>query len=133
MGQGLNSGIRDAANLAWRLALVAAGTAPDPLLDDYPAERCDQVETIVRDSVQLGGLIGITDPRDVARRDEELKRISPLPENADTNWPLRTGTCATTRRRQFGTAGPSRPRRCRRDARRPVFRTRSVHADRRGP
>jgi 2-polyprenyl-6-methoxyphenol hydroxylase-like FAD-dependent oxidoreductase len=92
MGQGLNSGIRDAANLAWRLALVATGTAPDTLLDDYPAERCDQVETIVRNSVQLGELIGVTDPEEVARRDEELKRSSPFPENADTNLPLCTGT-----------------------------------------
>ncbi|MFC6884911.1 FAD-dependent monooxygenase [Actinomadura yumaensis] len=38
-GQGLLLGIGDAANLGWKLALVAAGRAPAPLLDTYTAER----------------------------------------------------------------------------------------------
>jgi 2-polyprenyl-6-methoxyphenol hydroxylase-like FAD-dependent oxidoreductase len=37
--RGLNSGIEDAVNLGWRLALVARGEADDPLLDGYQAER----------------------------------------------------------------------------------------------
>lgn len=37
--RGLNSGIDDAHNLAWKLALVAAGKAPAALLDSYSAER----------------------------------------------------------------------------------------------
>ena len=37
--QGMNGGIQDAHALAWRLALVAAGRAPDMLLDDYARER----------------------------------------------------------------------------------------------
>ena len=37
--RGGNSGIQDAANLAWKLALVAAGQAGDALLDTYDAER----------------------------------------------------------------------------------------------
>ncbi len=38
-GQGLNTGIGDAENLAWRLALVTAGRAGTALLDSYQAER----------------------------------------------------------------------------------------------
>jgi 2-polyprenyl-6-methoxyphenol hydroxylase-like FAD-dependent oxidoreductase len=92
LGQGLNSGIRDAANLAWRLALVATGGAPETLLDDYVAERRDQVETIVRESVRLGRLICTTDPEEATRRNELLKRDGRRPKSAQTSWPLRTGT-----------------------------------------
>ncbi len=38
-GQGMNTGIGDAANLGWKLAMVAAGRAPDGLLDSYESER----------------------------------------------------------------------------------------------
>ena len=38
-GQGMNTGIGDAINLAWKLAAVVAGRAGDNLLDSYEAER----------------------------------------------------------------------------------------------
>jgi 2-polyprenyl-6-methoxyphenol hydroxylase-like FAD-dependent oxidoreductase len=38
-GQGMNTGIQDAYNLAWKLALVVGGSAPESLLDSYDAER----------------------------------------------------------------------------------------------
>jgi hypothetical protein len=38
-GQGMNTGIQDAYNLAWKLALVLRGAAPETLLDSYEAER----------------------------------------------------------------------------------------------
>jgi 2-polyprenyl-6-methoxyphenol hydroxylase-like FAD-dependent oxidoreductase len=38
-GQGMNTGIGDAINLAWKLAAVLAGHAPDKLLDSYEVER----------------------------------------------------------------------------------------------
>jgi 2-polyprenyl-6-methoxyphenol hydroxylase-like FAD-dependent oxidoreductase len=38
-GQGMNTGIQDAYNLAWKLALVQCGAAPEALLDSYEAER----------------------------------------------------------------------------------------------
>ena len=38
-GQGMNTGIGDAINLAWKLAAVLDDRAPDPLLDSYEAER----------------------------------------------------------------------------------------------
>ena len=39
-GQGMNTGMQDAFNLAWKLALVCRGFAsPEPLLDSYSIER----------------------------------------------------------------------------------------------
>jgi 2-polyprenyl-6-methoxyphenol hydroxylase-like FAD-dependent oxidoreductase len=38
-GQGMNTGIQDAYNLAWKLALVLGGQAPEGMLDSYEAER----------------------------------------------------------------------------------------------
>jgi 2-polyprenyl-6-methoxyphenol hydroxylase-like FAD-dependent oxidoreductase len=92
LGQGLNSGIRDATNLAWRLALVAKGSAPADLLDDYVVERRDQAETIVRQSVRMGGIICTTDPEEAARRDELLKINGHRMGVVRTSWPLDTGT-----------------------------------------
>jgi 2-polyprenyl-6-methoxyphenol hydroxylase-like FAD-dependent oxidoreductase len=45
--QGMNTGIQDAANLGWKLAL-AAGGAPDALLDTYEAERRQVAKQVVR-------------------------------------------------------------------------------------
>jgi 2-polyprenyl-6-methoxyphenol hydroxylase-like FAD-dependent oxidoreductase len=47
-GQGLNTGILDAHNLGWKLALVASGRAPDALLDTYGAERRPVAEEVLR-------------------------------------------------------------------------------------
>ncbi|MFE0789720.1 FAD-dependent monooxygenase [Streptomyces mutabilis] len=38
-GQGLSTGVQDAVNLGWKLALVTRGAAPEALLDSYHAER----------------------------------------------------------------------------------------------
>jgi 2-polyprenyl-6-methoxyphenol hydroxylase-like FAD-dependent oxidoreductase len=46
-GQGLNTGMIDAHNLGWKLALVASGRAPDALLDTYGAERRPVAEEVL--------------------------------------------------------------------------------------
>lgn len=46
--QGMNTGIQDAYNLGWKLALVARGEAPASLLDSYDAERRPVGETLLR-------------------------------------------------------------------------------------
>lgn len=46
-GQGMNTGIGDAINLAWKLAAVQAGRAPEALLDSYEAERRPFAERLV--------------------------------------------------------------------------------------
>jgi len=93
MGQGFNSGIRDAANLAWRLALLVRGEGRDSLLDDYTAERRGQVAQIVEQTVAIGRMFCMTDPEECVRRDAELTRMSALGiQEAATNWLLRGGT-----------------------------------------
>nr|AGI62225.1 AbeX1-like monooxygenase [uncultured bacterium] len=47
-GQGLNLGVGDAANLAWKLALVARDEAPPALLDTYEPERTAVARTVLR-------------------------------------------------------------------------------------
>jgi 2-polyprenyl-6-methoxyphenol hydroxylase-like FAD-dependent oxidoreductase len=47
-GQGMNTGITDAHNLGWKLALVASGRAPDALLDTYGTERRPVAEQVLR-------------------------------------------------------------------------------------
>jgi len=57
LGQGLCSGIRDAANLAWKLELVADGRAGDALLDTYSIERLPHAADMVAHAVDTGRLI----------------------------------------------------------------------------
>jgi 2-polyprenyl-6-methoxyphenol hydroxylase-like FAD-dependent oxidoreductase len=47
-GQGMNTGIQDAYNLAWKLALVCRGRAPESLLDSYEKERRPVGEDVVK-------------------------------------------------------------------------------------
>lgn len=56
-GQGLNSGIRDASNLCWKLAAVATGGARSELLDTYEAERRPHATRMVRASVAQGKIV----------------------------------------------------------------------------
>jgi len=57
MGQGMCSGIRDAANLAWKLAAAVEGTGGDALLDSYERERRPHVEAVTALSVEAGTLL----------------------------------------------------------------------------
>ncbi|MEM6708869.1 MAG: bifunctional 3-(3-hydroxy-phenyl)propionate/3-hydroxycinnamic acid hydroxylase [Pseudomonadota bacterium] len=56
-GQGLNSGLRDAANLAWKLDGVLKGRFRESILDSYEQERRPHVEAMTRLAVRLGGTI----------------------------------------------------------------------------
>ncbi len=59
-GQGLNMGMRDASNLAFKLDLVLAGRAPDALLDTYEEERKPACIATIKGAVHNGGLIQTT-------------------------------------------------------------------------
>jgi 2-polyprenyl-6-methoxyphenol hydroxylase-like FAD-dependent oxidoreductase len=56
-GQGLNLGLQDAANLAWKLAAEIRGWAPPGLLDSYHAERYPVGLDVIDDSLAQCGLI----------------------------------------------------------------------------
>lgn len=73
-GQGMNSGMRDAANLAWKLAAVVAGRAGPEILDSYERERAPSVRTMVNLSRRLGAVIMPT-KAPVARLRDVLFRL----------------------------------------------------------
>jgi len=68
-GQGMSSGFRDAANLAWKLDLVLDGRCGEALLDSYAEERRAHVQHAIGMSVNLGKVICQTDARAAADRD----------------------------------------------------------------
>ncbi len=53
-GQGMNSGVRDAANLAWKLAAVVRGQMPESLLDTYEPERKPHAWSLIQMAVRIG-------------------------------------------------------------------------------
>lgn len=64
-GQGMNTGLQDAANLGWKLAQVVRGHAPEALLDTYQAERHPVGRSVLRSS---GGIVRLA----MAKRPWEL-------------------------------------------------------------
>ena len=56
-GQGYNSGMRDAFNLAWKVALVVKGVATPDLLDSYQVERKDHAKAMIDLSVMAGHVL----------------------------------------------------------------------------
>jgi flavoprotein hydroxylase len=71
-GQGMCAGIRDAANLAWKLDLVLRGVAPNELLDTYQQERLPNVRQAIEFSMELGKVICVPDPVEAAGRDAAM-------------------------------------------------------------
>ncbi|MFK4506816.1 bifunctional 3-(3-hydroxy-phenyl)propionate/3-hydroxycinnamic acid hydroxylase [Bradyrhizobium daqingense] len=57
LGQGMCAGIRDAANLAWKVGAVIRGGANAELLDTYQSERQPHVREFIELAIRLGGVI----------------------------------------------------------------------------
>ncbi len=72
-GQGLCHGIRDVANLAWKLEAVIRHDADLALLDSYEPERKPQVRAVIELSVKTGRYFCTLDPELAAKRDRELR------------------------------------------------------------
>ncbi len=68
-GQGLNLGLQDASNLAWKLAAELRGWAPAWLLDSYQAERAPVGLDVIEDSLAQCGLFASPGREGVALRD----------------------------------------------------------------
>lgn len=73
LGQGMCAGMRDAANLAWKLAAVIKDDAPDSLLDTYESERLPHVRTFIDLAVKLGAVLQETDRAAAAARDRRFE------------------------------------------------------------
>jgi 3-(3-hydroxy-phenyl)propionate hydroxylase len=98
-GQGLNIGVQDAVNLAWKLAQVVKGTSPDNLLDTYYAERHPVAAIVLRNTMAQVALLR-TDDRTNALRDitsellsmdEPRKRVAAMMSGLDIHYDLGEG------------------------------------------
>jgi 2-polyprenyl-6-methoxyphenol hydroxylase-like FAD-dependent oxidoreductase len=78
-GQGLCSGMRDAAAVDWHLDLVLRGQAHEDTLDAYTSERRGHLQHAVAMSVELGKVICIADEAEAAARDEVLLSVAADP------------------------------------------------------
>lgn len=71
-GQGLCSGLRDADNLAWKLAAVVKVGAPESLLDSYQAERGPHLRATIDMAVMMGRMVCTTHPVAAWLRDMKI-------------------------------------------------------------
>lgn len=71
-GQGMCSGLRDAANLAWKLDRVLHGESDLALLDTYTTERKVHLQHAIAMSVELGRVICVLDVEQAAERDGRM-------------------------------------------------------------
>ena len=72
LGQGMCAGMRDASNLAWKLASVIGGGADEKLLDTYESERLPHVRAFIELAVRLGAVLQETDTALAAARDRRF-------------------------------------------------------------
>lgn len=79
IGQGMCAGIRDAANLTWKLALVLTGRADDRLLDTYETERRPYARRVVRMAILVGWLMTGGTARTARLRRAAIRAVTRLP------------------------------------------------------
>lgn len=77
-GQGMNTGLQDAWNLAWKLALVARGEGPPGLLDTYEAERHPVAARLLRVTGLGTRAIALHAPAAQRLRDAALRQLGKL-------------------------------------------------------
>jgi 3-(3-hydroxy-phenyl)propionate hydroxylase len=91
-GQGMCSGLRDAANLAWKLDATLTGQADDALLDTYQPEREPHARTLIELAIGMGRIVCTLDKAAAAARDREM--LARQGSGAPSLPPLRTAPFA---------------------------------------
>ncbi|MHA6739139.1 bifunctional 3-(3-hydroxy-phenyl)propionate/3-hydroxycinnamic acid hydroxylase [Rhodococcus erythropolis] len=84
IGQGMSAGVRDAANLCWKLAGVLDGSLPDAALDSYQTERMPHVREVTARAVKTGNIITERRPSLATARNHGLRTLTKIP--AVANW-----------------------------------------------
>ena len=82
-GQGMNSGVRDAANLAWKLAAVVKGQAHEALLDTYETERKPHAWSLIRMALRIGAFMQPASCVGAALFQSALKLVCMVPAARD--------------------------------------------------
>lgn len=83
MGQGASSGVRDGANLGWKLSAVLEGKASEKILDSYESERRDHAKAMIKGSVLMKDMVSMTSPVGSKVRDLAIKGILSTPKLKD--------------------------------------------------
>ena len=112
IGQGLAGGLRDADNLAWKLAYVLTGRAGDDLLDTYDSERRPHATALVKKAVRVGwAMTGGQDRAAAVRRIALAAAVRSdriCQAMGSTATPrLKTGALQPAPRRPFGSGIPA--------------------------
>ncbi|MEZ0355369.1 bifunctional 3-(3-hydroxy-phenyl)propionate/3-hydroxycinnamic acid hydroxylase [Mycobacterium sp. SA01] len=79
IGQGMCAGIRDVANLCWKLHAVVTGSLPDSVLDTYQEERLPHVKEVTSRAVKVGNIIIEHNPFRAAVRSRFFRFAGKLP------------------------------------------------------
>ncbi len=116
-GQGMSAGIRDAANIVWKVKMVLDGAAAPELLDTYQDERQKHVAEMTKYSQLLGSIVLVENKLLAALRNGVLRAMRHVPGlkaytmsmKAKPAPPIRAGfvSSASSRRSPTGTPFPN--------------------------
>jgi 2-polyprenyl-6-methoxyphenol hydroxylase-like FAD-dependent oxidoreductase len=81
-GHGMNTGLQDSFNLAWKLALVCRGTAAPSLLDSYGAERRPVAQGVADSGDEVEASAAISGAEALAARDAALRAAFADPDSS---------------------------------------------------
>jgi 3-(3-hydroxy-phenyl)propionate hydroxylase len=79
IGQGMNAGVRDAYNLAWKLDAVLASQAGQQLLDTYQSERMPHAQSMIDMSVLMKDFVSVSNPVKAMLRNGLVRLIQRTP------------------------------------------------------
>lgn len=82
-GQGMNAGLRDAHNVAWKIAACLKGGADEGILDSYESERRLPAWDMIQLAVSMGNFVMPFGEDDIRFRDHLLKHLEPFPAVRD--------------------------------------------------
>ncbi|MCP2288959.1 bifunctional 3-(3-hydroxy-phenyl)propionate/3-hydroxycinnamic acid hydroxylase MhpA [Nocardia amikacinitolerans] len=79
IGQGMNSGVRDADNLSWKLTAILRHDADPAILDSYESERRPHAQAMITMSVWMKNLVSVNNPVAARFRDVALTTALRVP------------------------------------------------------
>jgi 3-(3-hydroxy-phenyl)propionate hydroxylase len=82
-GQGMNAGLRDAHNVAWKVAACIKGRANDEIANSYEAERLKPAWDMIQIAVAMGRFVMPAGADEIRFRDSLLEALQPFPKVRD--------------------------------------------------
>jgi 3-(3-hydroxy-phenyl)propionate hydroxylase len=80
IGQGMNAGVRDAYNLAWKLDAVLRGQAGPALLDSYERERRPHAAAMTREGIRMKDFVSMVNPIGTLLRNALTRVVVRMPK-----------------------------------------------------